>query len=677
VEALKAVIRDRIAVFEEVEKGTSLAPQKEREIELLKGLLNRKTASMNQIEGMLEEINSIRVQSDPNYVPRRSEYIDSLRKQTSPKLSPAGKEGQTQDVKQMQELQARMEETNRASSEQLQTLGAQVEALAQENDVLHAKWQSEFEERKKVFDQLQDLKGSIRVFCRVRPGFRSQLTVSSSIRFLGQTNPSTCTGMMVGDKSFDFNQCFTPESTQEDVYNEASGIVTSVMDGFNVCVFAYGQTGAGKTFTMNGPKDNPGVNYRALSELFEVRDSRSATFDYEIELSILEVYNDQIFDLLREETSKPAEKLDIKLGSEGVHVPGLSRLIVDSHEDVWEALEMAMQMRSQGNTEMNKESSRSHLLVSVQVTCTCKKSGVRSRGKLNLIDLAGSERLARSKAEGDRLKEAQHINKSLAALGDVFSALLSKKSHVPFRNSKLTHILQDSLIEGSKTLMFVNVSPEEDDIAETTSSLMFASRVSKVELGRASKHSDSAESIALASKVQQQNEAIARKDREIEELKAQLKSAAKQLDAASSAAKSSTPSLSRMRSEKVRAQVRPSPAHQTLAAHGSVTVSMMSPSSLRVPSAGGTRSGDDVENSARKVNRGSVKAVSFRPKLESPLGRVESEQVSMGSSQSLLKNGDSGKARRFLRAGAAKGRDPLVTTPSMFGKPPKRVDISN
>ena len=199
-----------------------------------------------------------------------------------------------------------------------------------------------------------------------------------------------------------------------------------------------GQTGSGKTYTMAGPPEDRGVNTRALDELFTRSRARQEDCRDTISVSILEVYNESIKDLLT-----PADdKLEIRQGEFGNYVPGLTQIPVTSLEEVQNLLLTADRHRSQACTNMNEHSSRSHMMLTVHLTSENFSTGVTSRGKLNLVDLAGSERLDKSGATGQALKEAQNINKSLSALGYVIQARAVKQSHIPFRNSTLTYLLQ-------------------------------------------------------------------------------------------------------------------------------------------------------------------------------------------------------------------------------------------
>eukprot|EP00054_Salpingoeca_dolichothecata_P013803 m.77257 g.77257 ORF g.77257 m.77257 type:complete len:924 (+) comp20666_c1_seq1:99-2870(+) len=367
------------------------------------------------------------------------------------------------------------------------------------------KYRKEMTLRKKLHNELVDLKGNIRVYGRIRPtisedgdGPDSKLVINASkeddqlIEVLNKGRDST----------YELDTVFGPSSTQEQVFGEVRDLIVSVIDGFNVCIFAYGQTGSGKTFTMEGTEANPGLNRRALSELFHVCEEKKGDWSYEIEVSVMEIYNEKLRDLLSE---NPKNSLDIKHGKSGPQVPGLSRQPVQNVQDVREKFDQAKALRATSSTKMNDLSSRSHAILVVYVTGTNLSTGTTSRGKLNLIDLAGSERVGKSGALDDsvRLKEANNINKSLSCLGDVIHALGAKQKHIPYRNSKLTHLLQDSLGGSAKTLMVVQIAPVEKNVSESVCSLNFAKRVRAVELGSAKKTTDSAEVAALKKQIKE------------------------------------------------------------------------------------------------------------------------------------------------------------------------------
>jgi len=272
---------------------------------------------------------------------------------------------------------------------------------------------------------------------------------------------------------------------QSEVFEEVKPLATSVLDGYNVCIFAYGQTGSGKTFTMTGNAENPGLNVRVLTELFRIRGERKGECEIKITLMITEIYNETIKDLF----VTKQKKLDIKTNPDGTNcVPGLTETDVCSVDDVLKLMKEAQSNRTVMATDMNEESSRSHSIVQVKTVASFKKDSREYVGKINLIDLAGSENVNKSGVQGQGMREAQNINKSLSALGDVMQALIAKTPHIPYRNSKLTMMLKDSLGGDSKTLMIVQASPAQINVTETLSSLNFASRARNVELGKAKRN---------------------------------------------------------------------------------------------------------------------------------------------------------------------------------------------
>eukprot|EP00802_Teleaulax_amphioxeia_P002527 Tamp_02529.p1 GENE.Tamp_02529~~Tamp_02529.p1 ORF type:complete len:1275 (+),score=451.89 Tamp_02529:552-3827(+) len=368
-----------------------------------------------------------------------------------------------------------------------------------ELDETNGKFEGEVKERKRLHNLVQELKGNIRVFARIRPiSAREKEASRKSVALCtSDSEMSLCAGGKLS--MYNFDRVFGQDSTQEEVFEETGPLVVSVLDGYNVCIFAYGQTGSGKTHTMEGSEAMRGVNYRSLSMLFQLAHDRRMIAKYEFKVSLLEIYNEQIKDLIELHDAKgDLKKLEVKNDPNGgTFVTDLKTSPVESIEDVLQVMSMGMRNRSTSSTNMNNQSSRSHCIFSVHVTCTDLLKGGTSFGKMHLVDLAGSERLSRTGAEGDRLTEAKNINKSLSALGNCISSLVSKSKHTPFRDSKLTHFLQDSLGGEAKMLMFVCASPCDADVQESKCSLEFATRVGTVELGSAKRRGDGGASAAL------------------------------------------------------------------------------------------------------------------------------------------------------------------------------------
>ncbi|MCH86826.1 kinesin-like protein KIFC3-like, partial [Trifolium medium] len=291
-------------------------------------------------------------------------------------------------------------------------------------------------ERRRLNNEVIELKGNIRVFCRCRPLNENEIANESAVSVVNFESASEELQVICSDsskKQFKFDHVFKPEDNQEAVFAQTKSIVASVLDGYNVCIFAYGQTGTGKTFTMEGTPEHRGVNYRTLEELFRISEDRQGTMKYELLVSMLEVYNEKIKDLLAGNPSEATKKLEVKQAADGTQeVPGLVETRVYGADGVWEILKSGNRVRSVGSTSANELSSRSHCLVRVTVVGENLINGQRTKSHLWLVDLAGSERVGKTDAEGERLKESQFINKSLSALGDVIAALASKSAHIPY-----------------------------------------------------------------------------------------------------------------------------------------------------------------------------------------------------------------------------------------------------
>uniref|UniRef100_A0A3Q3VUQ9 Kinesin-like protein n=1 Tax=Mola mola TaxID=94237 RepID=A0A3Q3VUQ9_MOLML len=367
-----------------------------------------------------------------------------------------------------------------------------ISEVSSTNRELLRKYKREINLRKKCHNELVRLKGNIRVFCRVRPVAQEEQDSADATTLLSFDSDDDAI-LYLSNKgkvmTFELDKVFPPQATQEEVFQEVQSLITSCIDGYNVCIFAYGQTGSGKTYTMEGVADDPGINQRALRLLFSEVSDKAPDWEYNITVSMVEIYNETLRNLLGENLT---DKLDIKMNPDGsgqLYVPGLTEFTVQSPEDINKVFELGHMNRATACTNLNERSSRSHALLVITVSGFNSATSSRTQGKLNLVDLAGSERIAKSGAEGSRLREAQCINKSLSALGDVINALRSKHSHVPFRNSRLTYLLQDSLSGDSKTLMMVQVSPLAANMSESACSLKFAQRVRAVELTSSSSSS--------------------------------------------------------------------------------------------------------------------------------------------------------------------------------------------
>eukprot|EP00931_Biecheleriopsis_adriatica_P061147 TRINITY_DN36762_c0_g1_i1.p1 TRINITY_DN36762_c0_g1~~TRINITY_DN36762_c0_g1_i1.p1 ORF type:complete len:1235 (+),score=381.11 TRINITY_DN36762_c0_g1_i1:89-3793(+) len=332
--------------------------------------------------------------------------------------------------------------------------------------------------RKKLHNCIEDLKGSIRVFCRVRP-------LSKKETGQGDTNICEAEGSMtikVKEQKFSFDAVFSPGS-QEEVFEDCKDLVQSAADGYNVTMFAYGQTGAGKTYTMYGAAGNEGTAPRTIDEVFKVTEQGSDRFNYTVMGSMLELYCNGLVDLLAKGDDGAAKsKLNVRQDKSGsIIVEHLTEETCHSPAELSELLERGEKHRTVASTAMNADSSRSHLVLIIKIISVNKETKEQLRGKILLCDLAGSERLKKSEVTDKQQKEAIEINKSLTALGDVIEALTNGgKSMVPYRNHKLTQLMQDSLGGSAKTLMFVNCSPASSNVDETFMSLKYAQRAKKI-----------------------------------------------------------------------------------------------------------------------------------------------------------------------------------------------------
>uniref|UniRef100_A0A2I3H3A2 Kinesin-like protein n=1 Tax=Nomascus leucogenys TaxID=61853 RepID=A0A2I3H3A2_NOMLE len=373
-------------------------------------------------------------------------------------------------------------------------------------------------ERRRLHNQLQELKGNIRVFCRVRPVLPGEPTPPPGLLLFpsgpgGPSDPPTRLSLFRSDErrgtlsgapapatrhDFSFDRVFPPGSGQDEVFEEIAMLVQSALDGYPVCIFAYGQTGSGKTFTMEGgPGGDPqleGLIPRALRHLFSVAQELSGQgWTYSFVASYVEIYNETVRDLLATGTRKgQGGECEIRRagpGSEELIVTNARYVPVSCEKEVEAMLHLAHQNRAVARTAQNERSSRSHSVFQLQISGEHSSRGLQCGAPLSLVDLAGSERLdpglTLGPGERERLRETQAINSSLSTLGLVIMALSNKESHVPYRNSKLTYLLQNSLGGSAKMLMFVNISPLEENVSESLNSLRFASKVNQCVIGTA------------------------------------------------------------------------------------------------------------------------------------------------------------------------------------------------
>eukprot|EP01119_Soliformovum_irregulare_P012481 TRINITY_DN3244_c4_g1_i2.p1 TRINITY_DN3244_c4_g1~~TRINITY_DN3244_c4_g1_i2.p1 ORF type:complete len:836 (-),score=234.38 TRINITY_DN3244_c4_g1_i2:7-2487(-) len=297
-------------------------------------------------------------------------------------------------------------------------------------------------------------------------------------------------------KRFAFDKIYDPNATQKEVFQDVEPFIDAAVNGYNSTIFCYGQTGSGKTHTMMGPAKSPGIIHRTFRRIFEVVESRPNTM-FIIQLTFVELHLDTFIDLLdpinapsqksRRLPSMKPKKIEIHedAKTKSVYITGSEtiRTPITSLDQAMALIKKGIQSRTVGSTAMNSESSRSHSILTIHIESRDQTSdGPVHMGKLHLVDLAGSERLSRSLAEGMAQKETQNINSSLSALGDVLAALSSKSYNgpIPYRNSKLTRLLQDSLGGNSKTFFIVNIQATAPNYQETLMSLMYGQRAKKI-----------------------------------------------------------------------------------------------------------------------------------------------------------------------------------------------------
>ncbi|BFG39511.1 hypothetical protein CerSpe_257850 [Prunus speciosa] len=381
------------------------------------------------------------------------------------------------NLKELEELREMKEDIDRKNEQTAAILRMQGAQLAE----LEVLYKEEQLLRKRYFNTIEDMKGKIRVFCRLRPLNEKEIAdeeraSTTSVDEFTVEHPWKDDKL----KQHTYDCVFDGSATQQDVFEDTRYLVQSAVDGYNVCIFAYGQTGSGKTYTIYGSDANPGLTPRATAELFKIMKRDSNKFSFSLKAYMVEVYQDTLVDLLLPKNSKRL-KLDIKKDSKGmVSVENITVLSISTYDELKNIIQRGSERRHVAGTQMNEESSRSHLIVSIVIESTNLQTQSVARGKLSFVDLAGSERIKKSGSSGSQLKEAQSINKSLSALGDVISSLSSGGQHIPYRNHKLTMLMSDSLGGNAKTLMFVNVSPAESNVDETHNSLMYASRVRSI-----------------------------------------------------------------------------------------------------------------------------------------------------------------------------------------------------
>ncbi|XP_072317810.1 kinesin-like protein KIF25 [Eucyclogobius newberryi] len=450
------------------------------------------------------------------------------------------------------------------AGDEAQNLQARLSALERSLEDERERCKVEWQRRKELHNTLVELRGNVRVHCRVRPVLpldHLQTSTSGSahapveevVWAVGDdTVMVSC--VKTPDKIFEFEKVHAPDVSQEDVFEDVKPLLRSLLDGYNVCVMAYGQTGSGKTHTMLGSEPleslseaQQGVVPKATAELFRLI-SEAATESLAVELSVMEVYNNEVFDLLsRDEKGSVGQRRDVVTTSSGEsQVPGLTHEPVNTAAEAMHFVNNVLKLRAHSPNLIHTDSSRSHLVVTLTVSSKspnalalarrlqraknaalsssrkqfwspqCRRANPPDelllspapsprcspsprpsrtpspsprhssspdtfRAKLQLVDLAGSECVGPSGVSGPGLWEVSCINRSLCALSDVLGALAEHRAHIPYRNSKLTHLLQDAIGGDAKLLLLLCVSPTQHFLTETLHSLSLGSRARQVQ----------------------------------------------------------------------------------------------------------------------------------------------------------------------------------------------------
>ncbi|KAF6015707.1 hypothetical protein HII12_000869 [Brettanomyces bruxellensis] len=340
---------------------------------------------------------------------------------------------------------------------------------------------SPFRPKLKTHQRCSSVKNdNIKVIARFRPGNSAKSVISYNADLQTVTIRADA-----GHQSIDFmyDRVFPESSKQQEIFDYSVRETTDdLTEGYNGTVLCYGQTGAGKSYTMMGELENPecrGLIPRIFERIFEIIQASPKTLEYTVGVSYLEIYNEYLRDLLDPQNNK---HLAIRENNvDGVYVSHLETFYVANLADVYTILRQGSRNRTTGSTVMNSQSSRSHSIFQIKLASKDLDGGVVKTGNLFLVDLAGSEKIDRTGATGQLLEEAKKINSSLSALGNVINSLTDGKSrHIPYRNSKLTRILQESLGGNSRTTLIINCSPAESNCLETLSTLRFGSRAKRI-----------------------------------------------------------------------------------------------------------------------------------------------------------------------------------------------------
>ena len=432
-----------------------------------------------------------------NFDPKSLKNIENLLKIDEKYISNAPREIIEESEKILTNCKNLIEEVN-YNTINLKELKEELTKEQEYNKKLIELFEKEKYLRRKIHNRYMYLRGNLRVMTRLRPFLPNEIkNKKSQIETIIIKNDSIIINEINKQpKFFEFDYIFNEKSTQEEVYEEVTLLIQSMIQGNNICIMSYGQTCTGKTFTIQGEGDNEGIASRAARELFEIignllqnskkiskkNNNNLSNFNEtffikaKFTMTIIEIYNEQIFNLLEESTPN----LNLYEDSNGnLIVPDLSPININSFEEANKLFKLAEKFRRTSRTEFNERSSRSHCIFSFNIKLTDNENKI-VRSTLHVIDLAGSERLNKTQNNNEKLKkEAISINLSLHSLSNVLNSIANKSNHIPYRDSKLTHFLKESLNENYNILLLLHISPNVKDLSETISTLQFGERIIK------------------------------------------------------------------------------------------------------------------------------------------------------------------------------------------------------